>query len=634
MELMEVHELPIDSRIVKQSAQATIRNLVDAAVELITNCDDSYRRLEEQGFSTSGRIELVVSRQKGGRCEIFLVRDYAEGMTREELQKAVRFGGETSGFEKGRTVRGLFGRGLKEAIISLGEGEIHTIKNNILNSARIWWDENEKKAKYGLSEQVSNPSIEQRHGVNESNGTVLQINVKNERMKIPEYNKFRQQISDHYALRDITSSEQRAVFLKFVDLKRSLLISPGPEGNVRFEPPQGQKVYEGELGLPGYGDRTQIEIFESLVPLDSPHLNSFAKAGLLIKSGASILDNRLFKYENDPAALYFWGKVGCDGIVERVRKGELGIIDFNRAGIEWRHEYCRAIQATVEKVLDPLIQEKRKELQKREEKKEVAEPTKKMLRKLCSVLNELANREFEEWEPDVEPKDKIEELTILPRHANIEVDRPRSLGVYAPAHLVRLAGNAVAIGSDNIDVSLLSSQISLDKKHPKYPNLYYGFFKVVGRVADGEANIRCRLGEQKAVVHVKVGAQGQKKPGKPKGRKGGFISDILPDEVADPIQRVEYVGDTGEIKIKINFPGVARYLTSGLGGVETEQGRVFLAELVGEAFCRQLAVVKLERGESSPFPGAEIDFFNSTVNELQKKYLDRIHEVIAGWRFS
>src|SRR4030042_4369795 len=101
MEFREIHDLPSESRIVKQSAQATIRNLVDSAVELITNCDDSYRRLEEQGFKTSGRIELVVSRQKGGRCEIFLVRDYAEGMTREDLQKAVRFGGETSGFEKG-----------------------------------------------------------------------------------------------------------------------------------------------------------------------------------------------------------------------------------------------------------------------------------------------------------------------------------------------------------------------------------------------------------------------------------------------------------------------------------------------------------------------------------------------------
>jgi hypothetical protein len=633
MEFKEVYDLPIDSRIVKQSAQATIRNLVDAAVELITNCDDSYRRLEEQGFKTSGRIELAVSRQKGGRCETFLVRDYAEGMTREELQKAVRFGGETSGFEKGRTVRGLFGRGLKEAIISLGEGEIYTIKNNTLNPAKIWWDENEKKAKYGLGEEVLSPSTEHRIGIKEGNGTVLQINVKNEKMRIPEYNKFKQQISDHYALRDITSSQKREVFLQFVDLKRGLLISPGPQSNVKFESPQGEKLYEGELDLPGYGDRIKIEIFKSPVPLDSPRLNPFAKAGLLVKSGASVLDNCLFKYENDPAALYFWGKASCDGIVERIRRGEVGIIDFNRAGIEWRHEYCQAIQATIEKILDPLIQEKRKELERKEEKKEVAEPTKKMLRKLCNVLNELANKEFEEWESPAEepPPPRIKELTILPRFANIELDKPRPFSIYAPPELVRVAGNKVMLDSDNINISLLSSHVSLDKKHPKDPNLYYGIFKVVGRVNNEEATIRGKLVEQEAVAHVKVAKLKPRPPVKPRG----FISDILPDEVADPIQRVEYVKDTGEIKIKIRFPSVARYLRSGLEGSETEQGKVFLAELVGEAFCRQLAVIKLERGETSPFPGAEIDFFNSTVNELQKKYLDRIHEVVvvAGWKF-
>jgi len=273
-------------------------------------------------------------------------------------------------------------------------------------------------------------------------------------------------------------------------------------------------------------------------------------------------------------------------------------------------------------------------LEAKKERKEIAEPTKKMLRKLCSVLNELANKEIEEWEPRGEPDGKIEELTVLPRYANIELDKPRPFSIYAPAELVLLAGNKVMVDSDNINVSLLSSQTSLDKKHPKYPDLAYGVFKVIGRVVDEEANIRCRLGDQKSVARVKVGEPKERKKGELKGRRGGFISDILPDDVADPIQRVEYVKDTGEIKIKINFPGVARYLTSGLGRVETEQGRVFLAELVGEAFCRQLAVIKLERGESSPFPGAEIDFFNSTVNELQRKYLDKIHQVIAGWKFS
>jgi len=624
----EVGELPIDSGIVKQSALATIRNLVDAAVELITNCDDSYRRLEDKGIKASGRIEVDVARKKGGICEFLVVRDYAEGMTREKLKEAVRFAGKTSGFEKGRTVRGLFGRGLKEAIISLGEGEVYSIKDNTLNAAKIWWDEKEGKAKVGYSEEIHNPPVDQRHGINHGNSTSVIIAIKNEKIKIPEYNKFKLQISDHYALRGITSSDKREIALSFSDRKRALI----SKGNVKFEPPKGAMAYEGKVNLPSYGDPVEIKVFKSPIQLDSPRLNPFAKAGILIKSGASILDNCLFKYENDPAALYFWGEACCDGIAEKIRKGEVGIIDFNRAGIEWRHEYCQSIQATIEKILDPLIQEKRKELEKPEEKKEVAEPTKKLLRKLCSVLNELANKEFEEWETPVEElPPSIEKLTMLPRYANIEVDKPRPLSVYAPAELVRVAGNKVMTDSDNINVSLLSSHVSLDKRHPKQPNLYYGFFKVVGRVMNEEAKILCKLGEQEAVAHVKVAEPKEKPPRKPKG----FISGISPDDVADPIQRVQYVEDTGEIKIYIKFPGVARYVGSGLEGAETEQGKVFLAELVGEAFCRQLAVMKLKRGEAPPFPGveAEIGFFNSMVNELQKKYLDRIHEVVAGWKF-
>jgi len=632
MEFTEIHELPIDSRIVKQSAQATIRNLIDAVVELVTNSDDSYRRLEERGNEQSGKIEVTVSREKGGRCQIFIVNDYAEGMTREQLQKAVRFGGQTSGFEEGRAVRGLFGRGLKESVISLGEGQIHTIRNNILNAAKIWWDEKDNKAKYALTDEIQNPSSEQRGMIKEGNGTSVTTLVKNEKIRIPEYNKFKQQISDHYALREITSSDKRKIGLIFLDRRRSMVTK---QENIEFEPPNGAQVYQSEVNLPVYGDALAVEVFESPIQLNSPRLNPFGRAGILIKSGAAILDSSLFKYENEPAALYFWGEARCDGIAAKVRSGEIGIIDFNRAGIDWRHEYCQRLQGAVEQILAPLIQKKKRELEEKAAQREVAKPTKDMLKKLCDVLNELANEEFKEWEPDVEPTERITSLTILPRYANIQVDKPRLLTVYAPAELVQQSGNRPTLNSDNINVSILSSQVSLNRKHPKYHNLYYGVFNVVGLLIGEEANIHGELGSQKALTHVKVAEEGKKRKGKkPTGRRHGFISAILPDEITNPIQRVEYVDNTGEIKIKIKFPGVARYLGSGLVGIETDQGKVFLAELVGEAFCKKLATEKLERGESSPFPGAEIDFFNSTVNILQKKYLDKIHEVIAGWEFN
>lgn len=628
---MEIRDLPINPRIVEQMAKATIRNFIDAVVELVTNCDDSYRRLEEQGKDSAGLIKLFVSREKGGICKEFWVKDYAEGMTREELKKAIEFGGETSGFEIGKTVRGLFGRGLKEAIISLGEGEIYTIKDGLLNIAKLWWDEGSKKPLYGLEDErkVSREDRE-RTGIEKGNGTFVRINVKSEKIKIPEYDNLKQQISDHYALREINSSDKRKVTLEFHDVKRALRnIVP-----IKFSFPKGEEVFNNQnnpLRLPGYGDIVKIKIFKSPLPLDSPRLNPCAKAGILIKTGACILDNQLFKYEIDPAAFYFWGEADCEGIAKRLRKGETVIIDLNRAGIEWRHDYCKALESEIEKILAPLIEEKRKELEKKEEK-EVPESTKKMLNKLCELLNRCAKEELEELPPIVEPGEKIEVLTIHPAYANIEIDKPRALSVYAPIELVKAPGTKVSIESSNVNIQILSPYVNLSKHH-KYTDLLYGFFKVVGRVVGEEGDISCKLGEEEASAHVKVGEQKERRKGEPKGRKGGFISEILPDETANPIQRVEYKRNVGQIRIYVNFPAVAKYLGARLKGVETEQGKVILAELVGEAFCREVARQSLEAGKYPIISGAEIDTFNSAVNDLQKKYLHRIHDLITTWRF-
>ena len=47
-------DLPINPRIIEQSAKATVKNLIDGIVELITNCDDSYKDLEREGHKVSG----------------------------------------------------------------------------------------------------------------------------------------------------------------------------------------------------------------------------------------------------------------------------------------------------------------------------------------------------------------------------------------------------------------------------------------------------------------------------------------------------------------------------------------------------------------------------------------------------
>lgn len=128
--------LPIDPQIVSQQAQSTIKSIVDAVVELLTNCDDSYRRMELAGLEPDGDVSIHIIREKGGVCPLFEMGDHAEGMDWPALERAITFAASASGFFEGRTVRGLFGRGLKEAIIGLGKGQIRTVRDGVESISR------------------------------------------------------------------------------------------------------------------------------------------------------------------------------------------------------------------------------------------------------------------------------------------------------------------------------------------------------------------------------------------------------------------------------------------------------------------------------------------------------------------
>lgn len=616
-----VKDLPINARIVEQLSKATVKTLVDGIVELVTNSDDSYKRLEEEGQPPNGIIDIHVSRKKGGTCDGLLVKDSAEGMTREELEKALEFAGETSGFSKGKTVRGFFGRGLKETILALGEGEITSIKNGKLCKTRVWYDKKAKRPQY---------DDEMLNGVEDTsnqNGTEVCIRITSDKVKIAEFKSFADQLSRHYALRDINSSDSRNITLHFNDMKRRQVHNC----KIAFSYPENTKILEKDIQMPAYGDQIKLTLRESIMPLDSPRNTPYGLAGILIKTRGAILDNELFKFENDTAALYFFGEALCEGLEDRLRKGESELIDFNRGGLEWANEYCRSLETEIEKTLQPFILAKKKELERVPEK-ELREPTKKMLRKLCTLLNELAKKELEEFDGvPVDPEPDISDLVLKPEWVNVQKEKPRTLSVYAPIAVVQEEGDKVNIESDTASIQPLQTRITLER-HPKHPDkMWYSYFKIVGSADDAEGVITAILGGRKAIARVKVSPPKTKKMGQPSGSKSGFISDIRPDEEESPSQRTFYDKNTGVIKIFIRFPSVTGIIKSGLEGAETPEGKILLSELVGEAFCRELARRRMEM--NPPIPGSEIDAFNDEVNKTQKRILEPIQRIVREWRF-
>jgi len=624
--------LPIDpSRIIIDQSKATITNLIDGIVELVTNSDESYSSLEKRGIRPNGQIEIYVNRKKGGICEKLIIKDNAEGMNTTKLLDALKYGGKTSSFWSGESGRGLWGRGLKETIISLGEGEIKTINKGKLAKTRIW-----KQNDQILFDEKFLNNFE---STTQQDGTEIIITITNKDMKVAETEKFMNQISTHYALRDINKSNKRTVVLKFEELttrskKHGALITTQ---HIRFPNPEGEELNMITTKLPCYEDKVDIKIYKSPVALEYQRHSPFGRAGFLIKTTKAILDNQLFKFENDPAGLYFWGEIICIDLEKRMReKGETNILTSTRTGLNWKHEYCQILSKTIEKILEPYISKKREELLHNKPAGEIKDTTRKMLKKLSNFLNEIAKTELgEDTDRPPEPLPDIVSLTIDPPSARVQKDLTRTLLVRAPISLVDKLGKKVDIETSNSIIYPLNWTLNLEKSK-KYPEfIYSGYFKISTRSLEGNAIIKVKLGNESATTKITIAPPKIIGPRQP--RKGGFISDFKPDNgsITGENMRATYKKESGFVYINISFPSVNKYIGEGLKGIETSEGRILLSEIVGEVFFRQLATDIIEREGYIPTgePLNIIEDFKSKINDLQKKYLYKIQEIISTWRF-
>ncbi|HUW11641.1 MAG TPA: ATP-binding protein [Anaerolineae bacterium] len=135
-------ELRTSSRGYRTEFEQSIQgDIVRALVELITNSDDSYTRAKRDG-----PINVVFEGHQRGdprKTERVSVTDQAQGMTEDQIDAALgEVGGSTSGFSAHKSVRGLLGRGLKQAAFGIGAGvDVVSIKGGTVGFGRLYESE-------------------------------------------------------------------------------------------------------------------------------------------------------------------------------------------------------------------------------------------------------------------------------------------------------------------------------------------------------------------------------------------------------------------------------------------------------------------------------------------------------------
>ena len=122
---MAILALPVDQRVIDIDSRR-FASIEKALVELITNSDDSYSRLEKQNIPVSGNISVSYDRHQNGT--ILTVSDQSEGMCLDRLRSVLSYGGAHSLLSKGEASgRGYFGGGMKQAVYGLGHGWIESV---------------------------------------------------------------------------------------------------------------------------------------------------------------------------------------------------------------------------------------------------------------------------------------------------------------------------------------------------------------------------------------------------------------------------------------------------------------------------------------------------------------------------
>ncbi|GAB4565261.1 MAG: hypothetical protein Fur0017_02070 [Anaerolineales bacterium] len=607
---------------IQQADQAIRKDVFRALVEIITNSNDSYLRLEQAGWSVGGEIYIDVLRKH--KNSVIRVWDHAEGMNDSRMDKVVgTYGEATSGIKEDKNVRGMWGRGLKDSIFGLGHGYVRSFKGGNFYSCSLLVKNGVPT--FTLDEPVrALAPIRQQYGILEGNGTILEIIISRDDVKVPQFDNFRNYLQRHFELRPIMSNPRRKIILREMTADGKVK----QEHTLRYKSPKGDKVLSERIKIPNFPAWVKLELYRSSIQLSTRgEEGDYADGGLLVISKGMVLSLTMLKYENDPVAAYFYGSMQCDYLHELLKKDE-PVLTATRDGINWSHPFARALKLAVEAKLEPLIEKERKHALREEQTK----LDKKLRQKIDRALHELNHIALAELSNRKEGDTRIllpdSGMAFYPERAYVQTGKSLTLTLRADITQKAKPNAVVSVSSNSAEIIVLTPQVTL-KPHKEDPTVGEAQVKVEGRQVGEEGIITAFIGKLHAQAMVQVHSKKETLVESPTRGKNALFNDIRFDDRMDPRQRVYFDRVNSSIVIATNAPSVKRYLDENNRLDTTVPGQVLLAELVAEAVCREIAREGVEKGRFLVLEGSEADAIQNHFIRLQNRYSHLIHEHIV-----
>jgi len=480
-------DLQPDKRFHQHIRDHAIGDVYDALVELITNADDSYSRLFQDGKRRADGGDILIEyEERRRRTSRLVIRDRAEGMNAEEMYKCLARPGAYSS----RTGnRGYMGRGAKDCT-ALGTLTYESIKDDKYYRCSITPDF--KFTLEAANEKVT-PAVRGRLGIERGNGTSVTLQLLPE-CRLPRFRSLADDLPWHFALRDLMAeSSATKIILKKVGASQSCKLV--------HRPPEGRLVINESFQVPGYPDaRATLMIWRAPEPLEQ-YKPRFERFGILVKSTRAIHECSLLHddIKADPNARRYFGRLECpyvDSLMEEYEECRAAgkphrahnprlIVDPNRrSGLDRRHPFVEALLQIPIKRLHGLLTAEREASRARQRNIANAE-TKARLHKLARLAGRFLQQQL----------DGLEELTadeaadqtsfaktgvlLYPTYFKLGLGQERTVTYYAHRAATENEGKVSVTCEPANAIQLAGVPFSLTE-HRKRRDLLVGTFKVVG----------------------------------------------------------------------------------------------------------------------------------------------------------
>jgi hypothetical protein len=495
---VETFDITADQRLIARLVRAgTQGDAIRALLELVTNSDDSYRRLEGAGRQHSGLIELLY--KKEGACGLFTVRDSAAGMSHDDIFVAFRkYGAATSGLKNGQPVAGFFGTGAKNALASMTDGHICTFKDGSVCDLDIFLDEDSLKGRLDGPKPASD-KLRSQYGI-PGNGTVAHFKAVPEKgQTVPRFDTVHTDLANHWRLRKIMSNPTRNVQLIELDEKKK-------KRRLRYYEPKGEEKINERFTVPcdTYGE-IPISLSVSRAESELRQEGDDRPGGLLITDDQGVpLDMSLFKYDREPLAARLFGEAQFGRFRELLAKEE-PVLDEKREGLNRSHPVCKSVIAAIEARIEKLVQDE--SLRQREARSRIDDEERTRYRGAFKVLNEIAETEAEEvqnlgQDPNVKVEPPPNGFCMYPDSAHVSVGKRYNFEVridatkFSPASTVHLSSSTAKLAI------IGNKEFKVGKAHGE--QVVRRFVTVEGKEVGVCATLTAMIGKNSAAATVYV----------------------------------------------------------------------------------------------------------------------------------